>query len=185
MTRHDLAIIAKTALLTMAVVVLLALCLPGVQADVAAAGQARPPPALYHQGARFTLATGHDAVKVGDRPTVLLSAASGSLSDLTTKVNVVMMLTTPSPPEARMVAMPRQVWSQPCTITLHSGETKRLELAPGVALGAGDQATFVISAGGRAVQALSFGVPAAPRQQVGATQRAAPVLAASPQVVTQ
>lgn len=134
---------------------------PDAVASKPSLGRAAGRSALKVGDVEVTLTPTKNACQPNEKPTLGLKAVNRGARAAAVKLTID-MLTQPTPrPYSRMLLMPKQAWSEPCELTLGPGQTRTLTLKPGVVLGAGHTATFVLRSGKKAVHAGAITVPGA------------------------
>ena len=94
-----------------------------------------------------------------DKPTLTLKAVNRGTRAASVKLTVEMFTQRTPSVLSRVMLIPKSVWTQPCELSLGAGRTETLELSPGVAVGAGSTATFVLKSGKNRVSAAAVAAP--------------------------
>ena len=143
MNWNDVGVILGTAVLAMVIGVVL-WQMPAAKATEGRT-PARQPGKITINGTQLTLAFDKASYNQADEPVIVLTATGAG--DCEQTVNLNLTSTRPSSPLSRMVALPKSIWAAPCSITLKSGEKKRVELPTEVAVEAGHTLTLAATAG--------------------------------------
>jgi hypothetical protein len=117
-----------------------------------------------HGGCRFTVATDKPSYAAGESPVLVVEATNTGAEPAEAEVWVTLLATEPVSPMARMMPVPRPVWSERCALRLAPGETKAVELTTGVALGEGQMVSIMLGAEDRTVMAGRLALPGALQQ---------------------
>ncbi|PKN56414.1 MAG: hypothetical protein CVU56_16390 [Deltaproteobacteria bacterium HGW-Deltaproteobacteria-14] len=149
MNRRDLAIIAKSAAMTMLVTlpILLPAAVSAGPDPIAQLGLAEQAPELEVAGATVTLALAKDHYKAGEA--IALVATVRNPTDVAVHVAAkVQLVRIPyNSPISRMRSMPTTTFEAPVVLDLKPGETRVVHLETKVEMGDGDAAQLVASAG--------------------------------------
>jgi len=134
---RDLAVIGITAILTASIAQPRAAHADGDE-------QAAPRPAVVDMDG-VALTIDDPATKSGaPEATATLTAVNRCKVPVERKVRVRLNVTPPVNPQARMMMLPAEKWSQEITLKLLAGETKTFALRTGIRVGARETAVFGI-----------------------------------------
>jgi len=94
----------------------------------------------------------------GDEPAVTLTAYNPGPHAISRTVQVRMTTASPAPPYARMLPMPVERWKEECELYVEAGQEKRVTLATGVELAAGQMVCFHVQQGERSLGMVASSV---------------------------
>lgn len=158
--RRTMSTAAGLLIATASMTLTLAVIYPsGAEAD----GEATPGeiqrPTLTVGGCRATLAFAAGSLATGQAFPLHLTVTNPTDAAATVDVKAMLMMQDPTPPFSRRMVMATEAWSEPCQVSLAAGETKTVELLPGVAPKPGQTATLYLQAGDRSIVCQILTVP--------------------------
>lgn len=175
MTARDVLIIVGTAAVTLALALAPWHALPPANATGEPAALALPQPAaIEFNGLKLSLSLDKRTYATGDAPVVTLTATNTTGQAVSLDTMVTLMATDAVSPWSRMMPLPKQRWSQPCSIALQPGETRTYELRPAVPLPSGATGSVALHSGGKALTAAHFTVARPALKAVTDSSAAAP-----------
>lgn len=162
MNRQGLLVMFGTAAVTTAFTVML-LAPSGVSA-VDAVHRIKPviaQPQLTTQGCTFVLKTDKAEYDAGETPAVELKASNPTDKPVQATIWVNIAASAPVSPMARMLPVPKVLWSYQIVVSLNPGENRTVSSTSDTKLPAGQNIQFSMTDKARAVLATSFAVKAA------------------------
>ena len=116
-------------------------------------------PRFVSQGCAFALKTDKADYPAGDTPVIELTASNPTDKTVAATVWVNLSASAPASPMARMLPVPKTLWSHPCVVTLKPGESTTLSLKSEAKLPAGQNIAISITDRQRAILATSLSTP--------------------------
>ena len=159
MRTNDLGVVGAAALVTMAIVLVLAQTVPSAIA-VEPKTKAIAPGALTVNGVELTAQVDPESSKPGNKPVVKVTAVN--TQDQPVEVHATIYMTSMSFASrfSRMPARPESIWSDGCYISLKPNETRTYELPTDKVAGKGAVISFSMKAGGKTVAVPGAGIVA-------------------------
>ncbi|TNF25147.1 MAG: hypothetical protein EP329_23665 [Deltaproteobacteria bacterium] len=171
MTRHDLAVIAKSAALSMLLTlpVLLPAAVSAGPEKIVQLGLAEHAPTLKVGGAELTVALGKPHYAAGEAIVMVATATNPTDAPVHIAATVQLVRVPYSSPMSRMRAMPTSTHEAPVVLDLKPGETRVVRLKTHVKMGNGDSAQILASAKGQEHQVIlaAAGIGERPKDPMG------------------
>jgi hypothetical protein len=115
-------------------------------------------PKLTVDGCVFSLKTDKPAYRAGDEPTLQVEAVNPTDNPVETTVWISMSASSPPSPFARVLMLPKPLWTEKYLVRLRPGETQTVPLATKTKLPAGENISITMSDKNLAVLARAFSV---------------------------